>query len=203
MGASVEDIGITIISNGETAYYSSYKGIGNILWEVDFGLYSDVKPNAFKIFDFAQKTLWENGINSLDKPLEDPSYGILTVNFDTKTIIDDNGYGAWDGMFLEWFVNCIFKYANREVKGYSNKPILTKKTVIEHLKNGNFYIGNRFQKPSDLILPDNINDTYDLLIGLGYKDIYSKPIALIEKDYSWGQIKAPKGWTVITPDEDE
>jgi hypothetical protein len=203
MGASIDDISITIISNGETAYYSSYKGIGNILWEVDFGLYSNKKPNAFKIFDFAKNTSWKDGIRVLDKPLEDPSYGILTVNFDTKTIIDDNGYGPWDGMFLQWFVNAIFKYANREVKGYGDKAILTKKTVIEHLKNGNLYIGGFSRKDSDLMLPNNIDDTYDLLINLGYESVYSTPIAVIDKGYRWGQIKPPKDWTIVTPEDDE
>jgi hypothetical protein len=201
MGASINDIFITIISNGETAYYSSYKGIGNIMWEVDFGLYSDKKPNAFNIFDCAKKTSWKDSIKSLDKPLENPSYGILTVNFDTRTIIDDNGYGSWDCMFLQWFINAIFKYAKREIRGYGDKPILSKKTVSEQLKNGNFYIGNRFQKPTDLVLPKNINDTYDLLIDLGYTDIYSKPRVFMEKDYSYAQIKPPHGWTIIIPED--
>jgi len=202
MGASVGDIAITIISNGETAYYSSYKGIGNILWNCEFGLYSDKKPNAFKIFDFAKKTSWEDGIEALDEPLTEPVYGTLTVNFDTKTIIDSNGYGPWDGMFLQWFVSAIFKHANREVKGYGDKPMLTKKTVAEHLKNGNFYIGDFLRKDSKLILPNNIDDTYDLLIDLGYESVYSTPVTVIERRYSWGQIKAPQGWTIIQ-DEDE
>lgn len=100
-------------------------------------------------------------------------------------------------MNLVWFISAIFKHANREVKGYSGKALLTKETIIEHLKNGNFYIGNRFREPSDLILPENIKDTYDLLINLGYTDIYSKPISFIDKDYAWGQIKLPEGWKVI------
>jgi hypothetical protein len=197
MGASIDDVAITIVSNGETAYYSSYKGVGNVLWEIECGLYSEDKPNAFTLFDSVKGKTWENAIDKLEKPLENPTYGILTVDFDNKTIVDENGYNSWDAMPLDWLVNCVFRFANRELQGWNMDTMLTKETFIKHLEDGNFYIGNRFNKDVDVSFPKNINDAYDFFASLGYDDYHNRPKSVIEKDYVWGKVKPPKGWEVI------
>lgn len=103
-------------------------------------------------------------------------------------------------MFLEWFVNSIF-CASKKYKGFRNDVLVTKKSILYHLKNGNLYVGDRFQEPSDVILPKNIDEACEVFTQLGYNERSNHPIEPIEKGYSWGMIKLPSGWTIIDSEE--
>lgn len=193
MSASIDDIAITIISNGETAYYSSFKGCGHIFWEVDAQIFSDNKPEAKKVFDFLKKNKsegWDDeSVLSLDEPLVDPIYGILIIDYDKKQIIDNNGYGLMNQMFLEWFKNSLTS-AKTKKPGY-----LSNKTVKYHLKNGNIYF-SKLHGEVQSFLPSTIDEalnTFESIKGMIRYDL----------DIDWVSIKLPDDWTHIIPEEED
>lgn len=103
MGASNRDIALTVIAKGEHAYYSSVKGIGSIIWDTRTGIFSEEIPKAGEVFAFVKGTEWEDCLECLDKPLLDPVYGSITIDFDNKTVTDANGYGPSNRIFLSGF----------------------------------------------------------------------------------------------------
>lgn len=107
MGASNNDIALTIVSNGETAHYSSVKGVGNIIWDIRFGIFNHPIRDAFTALDFTQGTDWEQCIQRLQVPLANPIYGTTNINFDLKTITDNNGFSDSRVIFFEWLLNSI------------------------------------------------------------------------------------------------
>lgn len=183
MSASNEDINLTIISNGQTAYYSSVKGIGHILWDIRFGLFSEEKPNPFTVLKFTKNTDWEDCIEVLDRPLDNPVYGIITVDFDNKVIIDSNGYGLFNQMFIQWFAQSVLKPSSKGV-------MIPKKSLDEHLKNGrlSIYGGN------NVLFPKNIKDMQVMLSSWGWTNQYSIPEFIRENHYDFVTLEIPIGW---------
>lgn len=102
MGASAKDICLCIVANGESAFYSSVKGIGHIIWDIRLGLFSDAIPDAKHALDFIVGSDWEWCTYALSEPLSDPVYGNVTIDFDKKIITDDNGWGLSTRMLYEW-----------------------------------------------------------------------------------------------------
>lgn len=185
MGASINDICLTVISNGEIAYYSSFKGIGHILWDVNCGLFSDDKPNAHRFFNFLKKgkTTWDfEDVIKLDEPLEKPIYGIITVDFDKKEIIDDNGYGNFTVMFFQWFSDSI-ESAIKKQPGY-----VSNKSVQYHLKQGNIgFFKNNNEIHS--ILPNSLEESQKLI------QYYEDNIDVkMNERIMWIGLKLPQSW---------
>jgi hypothetical protein len=185
MGASINDICLSVISNGKTAYYSGFKGMGHILWDINCDLFSDNKPEASHFFDFLKKgkTTWDfEDIIKLDEPLEKPVYGIITVDFDKKEIIDDNGYGYFIVMFLQWFSDSIESAINKRSGYVSNQ------SVKYHLKQGNIVF---FKRNNEIhsVLPPSLEEALKLI------EYYEDNIdAKLNEDIMWIGIKLPPDW---------
>jgi hypothetical protein len=185
MGASINDICLTVVSNGETAYYSSFKAMGHILWDVNCGLFSDNKPKAHYFFDFLKKgnTTWDfEDVVKLNEPLEKPVYGIITVDFDKKEIVDDNGYGDLIVMFFQWFSDSI-KSTQDNRSGY-----VSNKSVKYHLAQGNIVFLKRDNKVHS-VLPSSLEESLKLIQY--YEDNIE---AKMDEEIMWIGIKLPQGW---------
>lgn len=107
MSASSKDIALTIISNGERAYYSSVKNAGNLIWDIRLGVFSGSCPKADQALQFLRGTDWEDCTETLRKPLVDPVYGSVTIDFDQKIVTDANGWGSSDRIFFSWLTQSI------------------------------------------------------------------------------------------------
>lgn len=194
MGASVNDTCFTVISNGEKAYYSSFKGMGNLLWDVNCGLFDETgkKPDAHHFFDFLkkEKNNWDfEDIIFLDEPLEKPVYGIITVDFDRKEIMDDNGYGCLYFMFQEWFEDSVNRALNNQPAYVSNK------SIKYHLKNENIYFAARDNKVHSF-LPKTVEQAAEVLKNM-------PTLKRIEEDILWIGLRLPQSWKYITPEDSE
>lgn len=189
MGASSQDINLIIISNEQTAYYSSVKGCGNLIWDIRFGLFKDEKPDAFKILEFTKNTDWENCIVVLDKPLENPIYGSIIINFDKKEIIDNNGYGLSNTMSLTWLIYSTYDALENK------EGLIPKKSLENHLKNNRItfidYKGNLIGES----LPKTFKEFKLFLDNLGFEHRYALSIKAIEKSYHTVALKIPQDWT--------
>jgi hypothetical protein len=88
MRDSLNDVSVTIISQGATQYWAGMKTCGNVFIDIRFGLYSGGLPDL----SWIQGTLWEQMLEPLDGPLNSPIYGKITVDFDRRLILDSTGW---------------------------------------------------------------------------------------------------------------
>lgn len=108
MGASSRDINLIVIAHGRAAYYSSVKGCGQLIWDLRFGLFSAETPDPDHVLDFTQDSEeWGHCIDVLEAPLEAPVYGSTTIDFDRKTLVEDNGYIESNRMNAQWLLASI------------------------------------------------------------------------------------------------
>lgn len=75
MSASLEDVNLIVISQGRAQYWAGMKSCGNVLLDIRFGLYGGQAPDL----SWIDGTPWEEMLEPLEKPMEDPVYGELTV----------------------------------------------------------------------------------------------------------------------------
>jgi hypothetical protein len=130
MGASNSDIGLTVISNGEVAHYASVKGCGNLIWDMRLGLYGEVKPDPHAVLDFVAGSNWEDCVEKLSGPLHSPIYGTITLDFDLRRVVDDNGYDSSDKMKAEWLLRSI-----RAAMTGDSEAMCPSESLLDHLKH--------------------------------------------------------------------
>lgn len=138
MSASNQDIALTIISDGKSAYFSSVKGIGNIIWDARLGIFNNQDPIARKALKFIKGGAWEECVDQLKSPLANPVYGTIEINFDTKKIQDDNGYSESTCMLFEWLLRSVHDVINRK------EGLIPKESLLDHFRSGRIqlYAGN-------------------------------------------------------------
>lgn len=175
MSSSVRDINLTIISNGVYAYYACVKGIGSIFSELDFGIYSDTKPDAKRIFSFIEDTDWEDCIEAIYRPLGAPVYGFIVVNFDTKTISFDNGYSVPNFFFIDWIIYSLV----------GKSGLLSQNSALTHFKEKRMYYVYRDNTRKQ------IDISVDELLELPKYFFYDSDIDFIAIDY-------PDDWKLIS-----
>lgn len=175
MGASINDVNLIIIHQGEKAYWSGMKSCGHVLLDLRFGLYSeDPKPNL----SWISNTPWDEMLQLLDTPLEDPCYGSLTIDFDRKMIIDDSGGSSPFVLYPQWLA--MTWDAPRDA------PV-NRKSLIEHLANQRVKLGTLCRQGGD----DNM-----VALERKYKAAMSQ---VNEVRYSGGAtiyFEMPAGWSL-------
>lgn len=198
MGSSKTDSNLIVISKGKKAYYSSHKGVGNILFELKLGIFTGIHPTAKSAFKGLSKYSWEDWIDRLDKPLssEEASYGYLIINFDTKTITSRSRYSYPNTFNTQW----ILRSLNSIFEKKSNENVISDNSVKYLFDNGYMKIQN-FNK-----------ELFDFKISL--KEFYEKTKEYMYREYAITQnvpelkelniifIKLPDDWTLINQEED-
>ena len=200
MSASINDTGLSVTSYGKTAFYSGTKGFGNILIEPQFGLYDNKKPYAHTALNFISKLgcSWEEHDNfqKLNTPLEHPIYGTIDVNFDTKTVIDNNGYGDINCYYPQWIEESA-RVALKARRDEYEFTALSKKAMLEHLKNKRFEfydINQNRENRLKISYPDDLKEFLEFIeINSNYSAV--QRILMI-----W--IKLPEGWNFISSEEE-
>lgn len=120
MGASTQDVNLIVIHDGKKSFWSGMKACGHVLLDLRFGLYSDdPKPDL----SWFAGTAWEEILQPLDKPLKDPVYGQLVVDFDRRVIINDSGWSPFE-MYPQWLAMTWSEPRDAPV---------SKNSVVEHL----------------------------------------------------------------------
>jgi hypothetical protein len=129
MGASIEDVNLIIIHNGQKTYWSGMKSCGHVLLDLRFGLYlEDPKPDL----SWISNTPWDEMLQLLDAPLGEPCYGSLTIDFDRKMIIDDSGGSSPFVLYPQWLAMTWDDPRDAPVN---------KKSLVEHLAKQRVKLG--------------------------------------------------------------
>lgn len=121
MSACLNDMNLIIISAGETQYWRGCKGCGGVILESGFGLYA---KNSQPDLSWLPGSYWEGLLKLAKKPLKQPEYGDLIVNFDEKLIMDNTGYGSPFDFNAKWLM-LTWKHPARAV--------LTEQSLRNHL----------------------------------------------------------------------
>jgi hypothetical protein len=165
MSASIHDIALSITSNGEKSYYCGVKGIGSILLEPKLGLYDNHKHKSDTALDFLKHTSWRDAYKKLSTPLADPIYGLIDINFDTKTVNFATDYGIPNFMFFQWLLHST-KYAVTKNKKEYDVAFLSPLAIKEHFKHQRFEfhgMGKIGHYPIHLQYPDTLEEFATLL----------------------------------------
>ncbi len=177
MSSSVHDIALSIISNGKTSYYSSVKGCGNLISELDFGVYGSTNPDSSKALKWTKGTDWEDCIEKLKSPLLNPTYGTIDVDFDLRQVRYNNSYAPPNYYFFDW----IYRSIEETIDG--DRSYISSKSINDHVKNKRIkYYRSNDDEPVDFSSPLNLPDYLKSLQSL--KDSYAL-YALIELPPSW------------------
>jgi len=184
MGVSIKDICLTVISNGETAYYSSVKGIGNLLFDTKVGLYSAKPPKASELFKRVKDENWLDCIEKLDKPLKSPIYGTIKVDFDSKKITSKKGYGVPNEIMVSFMLPTI-----EHTLGIGRREgLISDQAIKNHFKNKRFkHTDSNYQVIKDIPEFETLQDYYEFLSNSRYD---------IKSLISFVSIELPKGWTL-------
>ena len=198
MGSSTTDSNLIVISNGKKAYYSCHKGVGNILFELNLGVFTGEKPTAKSAFKSLSKNGWRDWIEKLDKPLssDEACYGYLVINYDTNTIISRSGYAYPNYFNTQWILASLHSIFEKK----SNENVISDKSIIYLFENGYMKMEN------------SENELFNFKISL--KEFYEKTKEYRYREHSIAQkvpelkelqkifIKLPKNWTLINQEED-
>lgn len=132
MGVSLDDVNLVIIHQGKKTYWSGMKSCGHVLLDIRFGLYSeDARPDL----SWVSNTTWEEILQPLEGPLENPVYGDLIVDFDRKVITEETGYGSPFMMYPQWLA---MTWRDPEIAP------LSKKSFVDHLAKQRVKLGSVF-----------------------------------------------------------
>jgi hypothetical protein len=206
------DSNLIVISNGEIGYYVSHKGVGNIIFELDLGIFTGVKPNVKTIFD----KVWINQTNKQEKVLssEDAVYGYLLINYDTKTIVSASGYSIPNVFLPQWILQSLknifednYNRKDKEIEEDEDdfaddeldENVISLKSLEYHFKNKNVKIQNQIKEVFDLdyTMEDLYKDTRNYI----YKFYQVKKNNEKLKNCDFFYIQTPKDWTLINKDK--
>ena len=191
MGTSNRDIALTVIANGESAHFASVKGVGNIIWDTRLGIFSEEVPRACEALAFIAGTDWEHCVEVLDGPLQNAVYGSITINFDSRTVIDANGYGPSDRMFFEWLVQSVHDAAN------GSDGLIPKSSLLAHFASGRIQLLAGLEPYGEVLRFENLGVATNALAGL--KDAAWE---VDRKFISFARILMPEGWTLDSCKQD-
>ena len=198
MGSSRTDSNLIVISKGKKAYYSCHKGVGNILFELNLGIFTGKKPTAKSAFNALSQYSWKDWIEKLDKPLsfDEASYGYLIINFDTNTIVSRSRYSYPNSFNTQWILQSLRSIFERK----SKENVITDKSMVYLFENG--YIKMR----------NNKGELFDFNMSL--KEFYEKTKEYKYREHSIVEnipelkqlnsifIQLPNDWNLINQEED-
>jgi len=192
MGVSREDISLTIIANNEHVYYSSVKGVGNLIWDIRLGIFSNTPPKADTALEFIVGTDWEDCTVKLDQPLTDPVYGSFTIDFDRKVVVDANGWGPSNRIFFDWLERSVVE-ALAGAEGLVPGP-----SLLDHFKHGRIQIEAGTVPYGDKLRFGSLEEARDALAAMkiGAWDANRKML-------SFARISLPDRWQIINSGGDE
>jgi hypothetical protein len=109
MNSTHSDIALTITSNGRVSHYAGIKDVGNLIWDLRSGIFDSTKPGAANLFSYAQSTgwLWYIGPIESGVPPSAPTYGTISIDFDSRRLVDANDRGASNVIFISMLERCI------------------------------------------------------------------------------------------------
>ena len=147
MGSSIIDSNLIVISQGKKAYYSCHKGVGNILFELNLGIFIERKHTAKNIFNSLSKYSWKDSIKKLDKPLSsnEAGYGYLIINFDTNTIFSRSGYSYPNYFNIQWILTSLKSIFEKK----SHENIISDISIIYLFENGYMKMQNENEELFD------------------------------------------------------
>lgn len=186
MGVSNHDIALAIVANGQTAHYASLKGIGHIIWDLRTGIFAGKVPNADTLLHWVDETAWGEYTDRLQEPLKDPVYGRVTIDFDQKTVIDQNGWGDSTQMFFDWLIDS----ADAAVNGFDDEPLIPAESLLDHFQCGRIAVELDNRTLTE-ISAGTLKDGLKKLKALAYVDESADRLRLAV----WGHLKLPTGWT--------
>ncbi|WP_274644332.1 hypothetical protein [Pseudomonas serbica] len=133
MSASLNDVNLIIISQGQTQYWAGMKSCGNVFLDIRFGLYSGGSPDLLWI----EGTPWDEMLEPLDGRMESPIYGELTVDFDRRLIQESTGWSPFE-LFPQWLLLTWTDPADAPVSKQSLKEhlALQRVRVLKHQEMG-------------------------------------------------------------------
>jgi len=190
MSASITDTSFNVTSYGKTSFYSGVKGFGNIMINPEFGLYDNKKPYAHTCLNFLPKIKcgWEEGENfeRLDTRLDNPTYGSIDVDFDTKTITDNNGYGDINCFYSQWIQGSLKVVL---IPRSHDCGVLSKRAMLEHLKHKRFEFYEMNQTRDERLQIEYPDNPEEFLKFLNAHESYNSTPRI---PTVW--VKLPEGW---------
>lgn len=185
MSASNEDISLTIIANGERAFYSGVKGVGNLIFDTRLGMFSGHIPKPSRALDFIAGTDWEYCVEALGEPIQNPVYGSVTIDFDKKIVTDENGYGPSDRIFFAWLVESV----RDAIKG--SDGLIPRESLLEHFRFGRIQLLAGLTPYGNPLQFDSLESANKSLAKLKEAVWESE-----RKSISFACISMPEGWAI-------
>ncbi|MHD0644822.1 hypothetical protein ACYPKM_04295 [Pseudomonas aeruginosa] len=179
MGASYSDVSLIVKYQGESMFFEGLKGSGNIMLDTRIGLYT---PDGVPDFSWRRRTTWGEMLHKRRSRLKDPIYGEIVIDFDTKTIKDDQGYGDSFKLNLDWVLmswTCPREW------------IISLESIRSHIQAGRVRV-----------LIDRYGDTADKEVrlptdfDLGVQQLKDYRNSLISRGHTPILFDPPPGWTV-------
>lgn len=198
MGSSVTDSNLIVISNGKKAYYSSHKGIGNILFELKLGIFTGIHPKAKSAFKGVSKYSWKDCMDKLDKPLssEEAGYGYLIIDFDTKTITSRSRYSYPNTFKTQWILSCLKSIFEKK----SNQNVISDDSIKYLFENGYMKIQNENGELFDFKL--SLKEFYEKTKEYYYREHLIENNVPDLKELNQIFIQLPVDWTLINQEQD-
>lgn len=198
MGSSTTDSNIIVISKGKKAYYSCHKGVGNILFELNVGIFVEKNHTAKNIFNTLNKYSWKDWIEKLDKPLssEKAHYGYLIINFDTNTIVSRSCYSYPNYFNTQWILTSLKSIFEKK----SSENIISDNSIKYLFENGYMKMQNEKKELFDFKI--SLKEFYQKT-----KEYYYCTSLIAEKVFELKELKnifiaLPDNWTLINQEKD-
>ena len=121
VGASIDDVNLVVIYQGNTRYWSCIKGGGNVFLDTRAGLFSDA---AAPDLSWIEGTHWEDMLLEQIGPLVNPTYGDLVFDFDHRIVTDNTNYGSPFELHPTWLF---------ETWGTPAEAVVSVQSLTEHL----------------------------------------------------------------------
>lgn len=188
MGASIQDINLAVIAGGRTAHYCGVKGCGNVIWDLRFGLFSAQPPDPARALDWIGQSIWEGAILHIEAPLGETIYGSTKIDFDTKAITENNGYGTADKMYFDW----LGESAYQAIHGAPiQEMMIPGESLLDHLVHGRIACTKSFGPERSKKMPFQASTLAEA------RALWETLSSSTPNPPTMAFLNLPKGWTLV------
>lgn len=189
MSASIQDINLTVVRGGAKAFCQGVKGCGVLIWDIRMGLFSSETSHEapHHALEWLTNSNWDDSVELIPGPLKDPVYGYVTIDFDNKHVVDENGYGDSNAMPFDWFYRSVISAS----KGQDG--LISAASVCDHIAHGRISLTEA---------PDPEKGPLIKLQSHSVEDVVRDCAAMVKAARSQGQygptyavLHLPDGWT--------
>lgn len=178
----MNELNLTIFHRGNAVHYATVKACASLLWDTRFGIFGQHTDDHVPSLEFLMDDPeWEDSIESLDAPMENPTYGCVIVDFDQRLIIDGGHHSSLETMNTDWFRRSLEAAVRQKDGGLINSDTLTSLLSERRLS-----LISDFDEPA-IPLPDELHGAMQAL----------QTTPLVGRSI---QVRFPEGWHIETHD---